>query len=330
MGIARSGGIGGAMKKALIALLFCLVPGSAGFPQSAGVPIVATPIPLDPADPARRTIGGLRYLGGWQLTSRQRDFGGYSALLVRGDELFALSDQGRTMRFRMAEPGMITDSRFGELPGFPGNDGRKGDRDAESMTVGPEGDVWVGFEYHNAIVRYSPDLTLVQSLGWPPAMKSWSENSGPEAMVRLEGGRFVVFAEGRAIAPHVHAALLFPGDPTKARNIPFQFGYRAPLPDYAPTDAVQLPDGRLVILHRRFGLFEGFSAAVGIADPAGIKPGAILTSTLVAELKPPFNIDNMEGISVVREGGRTILWMISDDNQIPIERTLLLKFELVG
>jgi hypothetical protein len=36
----------------------------------------------------------------------------------------------------------------------------------------------------------------------------------------------------------------------------------------------------------------------------------------------------MEGISVAREGGRTILWIISDDNQLPIERTLLLKFAL--
>lgn len=316
------------MKKALLALLFCLVPGSAGFPQ-AGVKVVATAIPLDPADPARETIGGLRYRGGWQLSSRQRDFGGYSSLWVQGDRFLALSDMGHYLRFRMAAPGMITETRFGELPGFPAYDSGKGDRDSESMTVGPEGDIWVGFEGQNAILRYSPDLTTLMSLAWPPAMKDWSDNSGPEAMVRLAGGRFVVFAEGRAIAPHVHAALMFPGDPTKARNIPFQFGYRAPLQGYVPTDAAQLPDGRLVILHRRFGMFDGFSAVIGIADPTKIAPGAVLTSDLVAELKPPLSVDNMEGISVTQEGGRTILWLISDDNQVPIERTLLLKFELV-
>jgi hypothetical protein len=316
------------MKKALVALLFCLVTGSAGFPQ-AGIKVVATSIPLDPADPARMTIGGLRYLGGWQLTSRQRDFGGYSSLRVEGDRFFALADTGNYMRFRMASPGVIDDSRFGDLPAFPAYEGQRQDRDSESMTVGPEGDIWVGFEYHNAILRYSPDLTMLQSVAFPPAMKDWSENSGPEAMVRLAGGRFVVFAEGRAIAPHVHAALMFPGDPTNARNIPYQFGYRAPLDSYVPTDAAQLPDGRLVILHRRFGILDGFSAAVGIADPTKIAPGQTLTSDLVAELKPPLNIDNMEGISVAQEGGRTILWIISDDNQMPIERTLLLKFELV-
>jgi hypothetical protein len=36
----------------------------------------------------------------------------------------------------------------------------------------------------------------------------------------------------------------------------------------------------------------------------------------------------MEGIAATRDGDRTILWIISDDNRVPIERTLLLKFEL--
>ena len=55
----------------------------------------------------------------------------------------------------------------------------------------------------------------------------------------------------------------------------------------------------------------------------------ISTREFVAELRPPLNIDNMEGISVTREGGKTMLWMISDDNRMPVERTLLLKFQLV-
>lgn len=316
------------MKKALAALLFCLVPSSAGFPQSPDAKVFATPVPLDPADPARRTIGRLRYLGGWQLDSRQRDFGGYSALWVEGDRFFALSDTAHYLRFRMAEPGVISESRFGELPALPAYSGRKGDRDSESMTVGPQGDIWVGFEYHNAVLRYMPDLSQLQAIAWPPAMKDWSENSGPEAMVRLEGGAFLIFAEGRAIGPRVHAALRFPGDPTNPRNVPFQFGYKAPLPDYVPTDAAQLPDGRVIVLHRRFGLFEGFSAAIGIIDPAAVKPGATVVGELVAELKPPLTIDNMEGISVVQEEGGIVLWLISDDNQVPIERTLLLKFKL--
>jgi hypothetical protein len=35
----------------------------------------------------------------------------------------------------------------------------------------------------------------------------------------------------------------------------------------------------------------------------------------------------MEGLAVTQEGGRTIVWLASDDNLLPLQRTLLLKFE---
>lgn len=317
------------MKKALVALLFCLVPGSASFTQSSDVKVVATAIPLDPADPGRRSLGRLRYLGGWHLTSRQQNFGGYSSLYVEEDRFVALSDGGDLLRFRIDAAGNVSDSHFNELPAFPAYTGNRSDRDAESMTFGPGGDIWVGFEGHNAILRYAKDFTQLHSLAWPPAMRDWSANSGPEAIVRLTGGRFVVFAEGKLVARGTRAALMFPGDPTMLRNKPFAFGYRPPK-GYVATDAAELPDGRIMVLNRRFGVFEGFSMALAIVDTKAIKPGANVPGQLVAELKPPLNIDNMEGLSITREGGRTILWMISDDNQVPIERTLLLKFEFLG
>lgn len=315
------------MKKALIALLFCLVPSSASYPQEANVAIVATPVPIDPDDPAHDRFGRLRYLGGWHLTSQQKNFGGYSALAVDGDRFLAIADTGDFMRFRMIRPGIVSEPRFGTLPAFPVYTGSRSDRDAESMTIGPQGDVWIGFEYQNAILRYAPGLGPLISMAWPPAMKDWARNSGPEALVRLDGGRFIVFAEGKQVAPDVHAALMFPGDPTNLKNIPFQFGYKPP-EGYVPTDAAQLPDGRVIVLNRHFGVLDGFWAALSIIDPAMIAPGATVTGELVGELRPPLNIDNMEGLAIASEGSRTILWLIADDNQVPIERTLLLKFVL--
>ena len=316
------------MKKALAALLFCLVPGSAGYPQGADSKLVATPIPIDPADPAHRRFGQLRYIRGWHLTSDRREFGGYSSLSVQSGVFLALSDMGHYLRFRLLRSGVVREARFADLPALPSYGGNRVDADSESMTIGPGGDVWIGFEGRNAVLRYARDFTQLVSLGWPPAMKDWARNSGAEAMVRLEGGRFVVFAEGMAVGPGTHAALLFPGDPTTLRNAPFQFGYRPPK-GYVPTDAVQLPDGRILVLNRHFAMLEGFSAALAIVDPERIKPGAIVDGVLIAVLRPPLNVDNMEGLSVTREGGRTIVWMISDDNQMPMERTLLLKFELM-
>ena len=49
----------------------------------------------------------------------------------------------------------------------------------------------------------------------------------------------------------------------------------------------------------------------------------------IARLQPPLTIDNMEGVSVTVENGRTIVWLASDDNFFPLQRTLLLKFALM-
>jgi len=316
------------MRKALAALLFCLLTSSAGFPRTAHVPILATAISIDPADPAHRDIGRLRYLAGWHLTSRQADFGGYSALWVEGNQFLALADTGDYVRFRMTATGVISGSQFGVLPAFPADPAERDDRDSESMTLGPEGDIWVGFERRNAVMRYARDFARPISLSFPPAMANWPLNSGPESMARLKGGRFVIFAEGWKRRQHVPRGLLFPGDPTNPANVPIQFRYRPPR-GYVPTDAQQLPDGRIVVLHRHFTMLDGFSAAVAIVDPEAIASDALVEGEFVAELRPPLNIDNMEGISVTREGGKTMLWMISDDNRMPVERTLLLKFQLV-
>ena len=48
----------------------------------------------------------------------------------------------------------------------------------------------------------------------------------------------------------------------------------------------------------------------------------------IAALAPPLVHDNFEGMAITREGGATILWLVSDDNQSMLQRTLLLKFAL--
>jgi len=90
-----------------------------------------------------------------------------------------------------------------------------------------------------------------------------------------------------------------------------------------------LRDGRLLILNRRFEWLEGFSLVVTIADASGLAEGATMDARVIARLAPPMTVDNMEGVSVTVENGRPIVWIASDDNFFPLQRTLLLKFALV-
>ena len=51
----------------------------------------------------------------------------------------------------------------------------------------------------------------------------------------------------------------------------------------------------------------------------------------LARLAPPYTVDNFEGLAVFPDKrGGTIIYILSDDNFNPLQRTLLLQFRLPG
>ncbi len=295
--------------------------------------IRAEPVLLDAADPERDRVGALRYLGGWELTSRNPEFGGISAIARDGDGFLAIGDAGGVFRFGLGADGRIARAGIGALPDGPepedGGEVQKRDRDAESLAHDPEsGRYWVGFENANAIWRYGPRLANAEAHRAPEAMAEWPFNGGPEALLRFADGRFLVFSEEGGGPDGSLEAFLFASDPSELSDEPLRLGYRPP-EGYRITDATPLPDGRLLILNRRFTITEGVSVILAIADIEGLADGGIIESRAIARFDPPLTIDNMEALAVAQENGRTIVWMASDDNFNPLQRTLLLKFELV-
>ena len=145
-------------------------------------------------------------------------------------------------------------------------------------------------------------------------MRRWRGNSGAEAMVRLADGRFLVFAEGKDDGAPYSDAVLFAGDPAAAGTPPLRLRYRRPA-GFRVTDAALLPDGRLLILNRRFAWLDGLFGAADVADAAGLaRRAATIEGREVATLESPLTVDNMEALSVTVENGRTIVWIASDDN----------------
>ena len=279
------------------------------------------PLPLDSEMPGRRSVGRLDYLGGWQVTSNDPRFGGISAIHVGPEGVTAMSDTGSLIRFPL--PGSPGETRIAKLPDGPGTGRSKSDRDAESLVV-HGGRAWIGFERSNAVWRYRRGDWRAESKAAPRAMRRWRSNRGSEAMVRLSGGRFLVFSEGGGGDSPL---LLFEGDPAVPGTKTVAMRYRPP-EGYRITDAALLPGGGLLLLNRRLALFGGFSARIGLIAAPKLKPGALLEGEEIAALGRPLTVDNMEALSVTREGGRTIVWIASDDNFNPLQRTLLLKFAL--
>lgn len=280
--------------------------------RSAELAITALPFAADDA-------GNLRLAGAWRLDSPNEHFHGYSALAVLGDgRLLAASDRGRMLIF--APPGKRETAPV--FDHFGGEDAfAKRFADIEALTRDPaSGTIWAAYERGNMIRRYRPSLVPDGEV-WPEEMRAWPSNGGPEAMVRLNDGRFIVLSERNSFG------LIFTGDPVEGIR-PVKFRFHGP-EGFRPVDMAQLPDGRVLILLRAFdwGLPPRFRGKIILADPAVIVEDGVWSGEALTDLSPSLPADNYEGMAVQpTEGGGAIVWIISDDNEMRFQQTVLLKF----
>jgi hypothetical protein len=317
---------------ALLLLLFlgqCLsgsTPGTPSIVKAQKLTIFSQPVRLDPSNPQRQRNGRLTFLGGWHLTSDARIFGGLSALDVNGNRVTALSDIGAIIRFRLGRFGTVSDASLSPIPSGCGPVKAKTDNDTESLAHdGARSSWWIGMEWRNIICRTNGDFTQSRFVA-PRDMADWPRKRGPESLLRLNDGRFLTIAEEK-FDQSVHRAILFDRDPTDPAAKAVQLSYRGP-DGFSPVDAAQLPDGRILVLNRRFALTSLFTANLMLLDPSAMTPGSILSGQVIATFESPVITDNFEGLAVSTENRRTIIWIVSDDNYMRWQRTLLLKFAL--
>src|SRR5712692_10206958 len=97
---------------------------------------------------------------------------------------------------------------------------------------------------------------------------------------------------------------------------------------YDISDASLLPGGDLLLLERKFSWTNGLAIRMRRIALGEIKPSALVDGPILLEADLGYEIDNMEGLSVHRSGGETVLTLISDDTFSMLQRTLLLQFTL--
>ena len=302
-------------------------PGAPSPVESQRLTIKSTPVMLDSSNPSRRRVGALSFLGGWQLTSNARAFGGLSALDVDSNRITTVSDIGAIVRFRLGQFGTISDADLKRVPSGCGPVVRKSDNDTESLTHDDAHRTWwIGMEWRNVVCRTNSDFSKA-AFAAPRAIAAWHKKKGPETLLRLNDGRFLTIAEQAVDRGPIRPAVLFDRDPVDPATLATTLGYRPP-DGFDPTDAAQLPDGRILILNRRFALDSLFTGVLVLLDPSSMRKGDVLTGRVIARFEPPVISDNYEGLSVTVENGRPIIWIVSDDNYERWQRTLLLKFAL--
>jgi len=318
-----------------VLLVLLLVPDWSGAPHrpllDPAAPVRIEPVDLVKGHPELRRLGGLHFLRGYRLRSADPNFGGFSSLSVAGDHFTLLSDGGGVLEFTLDARGRMSAVRLRELPAGPLPGWEKEDRDSESMAVDPRtGQIWVGFETHNEIWRYAAGFARAERHAAPGQMRNWAANKGAESLVRLADGGFIAIEEARRSTkrPGV-VAIRFAGDPTEAPERAWGFRYVPPGDQDEISDGAELPDGRLIVLQRNVALFEGFTAALAIADLKALQPGAVVRGRPLARFAGRVLHDNFEGVAVQRRPDGTHIWLVSDDNQSVLQQTLLLEFRLL-
>lgn len=283
--------------------------------------------PVAPAD--RGALGPFKLERLWRLSSRHRRFGGYSALLaLDSGSLLAISDRNGWIRF--AEPHRPGDMTvpIGRAIAKPNGSRFDFGFDIESAVRDPsDGSLWLGLENEWHVARIGPGKVPLHFTGIR-ALRSWPENGGTEAMTRLADGRWVMLCESCAGEPvGTHVGLLFAGRPGKSR--PRKFAIALP-GGFEPVDMSTLPDGRVLILTRGYGLFPPrFLSRIVLADFARMNVSGPLATHELARIDGQALRENYEGMAIrADEEGRLSVWLIADANNTAFQETRLLQLSL--
>jgi hypothetical protein len=317
---------------AALALLLSACSSAAIADGHGGITVFARDVRLDPSDPKVDRVGKLRFLGGVSLSSTDDRFGGWSGLRVdpAGQELRAISDEGywlaARISYRDGRLAGLTNARLGVLRDLDGTPLHgKGMRDAEGLTLDATGHLVVSFERNDRIWRYGPWPDGLEAkpnvVPTPEAIERQPYNGGIEAITAIADGRLLAISEELMLDPETHAGWLI--GPKGAQSIGF-----ARTGEFKATDLALLPDGDVLVLERRFTPMGGPGMRLSRVKAADVAAGKRLVGETLAELPARLTVDNMEGLAVRTEAGRTLLYVISDDNYNPLQRTLLMMFEL--
>jgi hypothetical protein len=311
----------------LLAGLLAVSPAAAQTPEES--PLL-TPVPLDPANPSLEKVGALRFVAGYQIALDKPAFGGFSDLCVyadaeAGSRLLAIGDTGTEATFGFTgTPEALGEVAVIRLFALRTPDGRRlTDKiagDAEAMHCdSPERRI-VAFEHQHRLWAYEGDTAT--ALPFPNNARMLGPNEGIEGLTRLGDGRLFMVAEGAQEADRSPAWVETADGRWEELVVRRSDGFQ-------PTGLARLPEGDLLLLERFYTPAAGPAARISIIREAAIAPDAEIRPQEIARLAPPLTIDNFEGIAVAPAGdGGTLVFLLSDDNFSPAQRTLLLVFRL--
>jgi hypothetical protein len=324
-------------------LLFVLLAAhpAAGWTQDSFPSLQARAVDLCEPPAACERVGKLRPLGVLDLPARTVNnvrFSGLSGLAWDEDEnlLYALSDHGVLFHLRpVFRNGQLVDVTLLHVAPLIDPRTRRPVRwkrsDSEGLDIlnghnGKKGDteLLVSFEREPRIARYRPDGTHITDIQLPAALRDIQRYRGGNKMLESvcthprEG---ILTAPEEPLDQETGISRLYRMDGSTWRFAASRGGIVA---------LECLLDGDVLVLEREFSTLSLHWTITlrRLHLPAGTLPDSLLAAETVASLDSGqgLHIDNFEGLA--RHHGNRF-FMVSDDNDVFVQRTLLMYFELL-
>jgi hypothetical protein len=291
---------------------------------------------LNPAAPTQISYGQVRFRGGLELKSENKIFGGLSGIEVSetGDVL-AITDAGAWLKAKLQLDAAgqligLSDIQMAAMRDLAGQPfGSKEEGDSEDIARLPDGRVAVSFEQKHRILIYDMDALGPEGPAQAGPVLAGTEymhpNEGLEALAATADGRLVGIAE---YAPRGSGAPVWDvdskptasGAPTAQAERPRGFGI---------VGLDRLPSGDFIDVERFFLPMVGPKIALRVIPAAGLTSSPPnLAGEVIALLEAPLSLDNFEAVSAVPlPNGDVRLYLLSDNNFSPNQRTLLFAFD---
>lgn len=282
---------------------------------------IAVSYEATPLRAPRYRSGPVRFAGGVALRSDDPRFGGLSDLrLDAAGGLVAVTDAGDLLTARLVLDAagrlrgvdQVRLRRLADLDARPISDKVRGD--AEGLAILPSGDVLVAFEREHRIWSYGRDAAD-RPVPRPHPAHAFAANEGMEGLVGDGAVGWYVAGEGGGFW------YCDPVDCVERAAPP-----EPPVTGYRPTGlALDNQTGGLLMLERFYEAPIDTRMRVRRID----RNGRVKEELLVLRL--PATVDNFEGIATtLNPDGSLRVYIVSDDNFSPSQRTLLLAFDIAA
>ena len=326
------------LRYLLLALL--VAAPAAGRAQDSYPSLEAKAIDLCEPPSACGRIGNLRLRGVLQLPGRTVNgvrLSGLSGLAWDEDDnlLYALTDHGVLFHLRpVFRNDQLTDVVLLHVAPLLDPRTRKPVRwkrsDSEGLDIlngrnGKKGDaeLLVSFEREPRIVRYRPDGTHIADIPLPAALRDVKRYRGGNTMLEsvcMHPREGVLTAPEEPLDNETGAARLYRMDGNS---------WRFPASRGGIVALECLPNGDVLVMERDYSTLSlhWLITLRRLHLPAGTPPETLLATETIAVLDSyqGLHVDNFEGLA--RHHGNRF-FMVSDDNDVFIQRTLLMYFEL--